>query len=409
MECKKRKPIPSTGEQLPQQPPSKKPATAATTPNPPLRVAFIGNSLTYYNDLPHVVQSFLQHHRRFSNSGSAVAGDVVVGAVLRGGQSLPSLLKSGADTSESPGRAGACIGNRDMFDTVPALLAAPEGWDYIVFQDHTQAPARPDTQPLHVSSCTPNEVSRGRSLACLTEHYAPLLLAAGRSSGNSDQNCRAENCPSKPPVMVCYETYGYRRPAKDSHEISSDFTAMNDRLAEGYALYAQALRSAGLRTLSVHVGAAFAQLRSKSVELWEHLYQDDNFHPTASGTFLIAAHLTQAIADDLHTRQQGRKREQHEKSEQTKEPTTAKGGRWLFPAVPPAMRPSVTGAATATNAGGDDSSVAADEGDEEPPDFQLELPAEWPSAAVCYRGQAVPSDAELEAVLLCAGPTAVAK
>jgi hypothetical protein len=198
-----------------------------------IRVAFCGNSLTYYNDLPHLVQSVLRHH--YSSCGGGEV-NVVVGACLRGGQSLESLFNRGADSGTAPGRAGAEIGNRNMFPTVLALLAAPSGWDYVVFQDHTQGPARDDSQPLHVGSCTPPEVSRGRSLGALKSLYLPLLLGM-----------------AKRPTMVVYETYGYCQPNKRSEEVG-DYQTMTAKLAAGYRLYGEELRAAGLTTLQVHVG-----------------------------------------------------------------------------------------------------------------------------------------------------------
>ena len=109
-----------------------------------LRIAFLGNSLTFFNDLPHL----LQHILATTTTG---IDDVKVGCCLRGGQSLPSLLTKGADM----GRAKLQIGGRDMYATVEQLLTAPGGWDYVVVNDHSQAPARDDAQPAIVDSAPP--------------------------------------------------------------------------------------------------------------------------------------------------------------------------------------------------------------------------------------------------------------
>ena len=106
-----------------------------------LRVAFLGNSLTFFNDLPHLLQHILA-------TTTTAIDDVKVGCCLRGGQSLPSLLTKGADM----GRAKLQIGGRDMYATVEELLTAPGGWDYVVVNDHSQAPARDDAQPALVDS-----------------------------------------------------------------------------------------------------------------------------------------------------------------------------------------------------------------------------------------------------------------
>ena len=168
---------------------------------PQLRIAFLGNSITYYNDLVHLVQLSLETER-----------EVVVGACLRGGQSLASLMEKGGELTKTQD----WIGGRDMHASVEELLRHPQGWDFIVFQDHTQGPAREDDLPAIVEACTPKEVSRGRGLASLREQYAPLFRAVEETSGRR-------------PTLVVYETWGYRADAKGSEEIG-DFPTFTAKL-----------------------------------------------------------------------------------------------------------------------------------------------------------------------------------
>ena len=75
---------------------------ASTEPSPALRVLFIGNSLTGYNDLPGIVAAL----------GRARNVPLDVHSVVRGGASLEDHLADG---------------------TAAAILAA-ERWDFVIFQ-----------------------------------------------------------------------------------------------------------------------------------------------------------------------------------------------------------------------------------------------------------------------------------
>ena len=264
-----------TAEQQHEPSPASAPRAAAPLPQPPrtkvLRIGFLGNSLTYYNDLPHLVQNIVELN---CNVGAAASIEVQVGACLRGGQSLPSLFAKGAAADGS--RPHKCIGSRDMYATVTEMLSAPGGWDYVVFTDHSQGPARVDEElPAVVASCTPNEVSRGRTLASLETSYAPLFKQAGAT-------------------VVIMQTWGYCKDAKQSEEIGG-FETMSTLLAEGYEIYAAALRHAGVPTQVAPVGGAFHKLWRADRGLWAEMYQHDGFHPKALGSFLAASHLCATI------------------------------------------------------------------------------------------------------------------
>ena len=248
------------------------PRSAAAAQPRSLRIAFLGNSLTYYNDLPHLVQHIIALN--CNTGGGAKELTATVGACLRGGQSLPSLFATGGDYD----RPNKCIGSRDMYSTVAELLSAPGGWDYVVCGDHTQGPARGDYQPAKVASCTPVEISRGRTIASLESEYAPLFLKAGAT-------------------VVLFQTWGYFKDTKKSEEIGG-FEEMSAKLAEGYGAYAAALRACDVPVLTAPVGDAFRKAHMADRALWGEMYQHDGFHPKALGSFLAASHICATILAD---------------------------------------------------------------------------------------------------------------
>jgi len=220
-----------------------------------LRICFIGNSFTFYNDLPHMVQSLLL---------PSYPGGVEIGACLRGGKSFKTLWEEGADME----RAKACIGDKDMYLTVKDMLAAPGGWDVVVLQDYSQGPAR--------------RRLRGESLRSLSGLYIPTLTAM------AEQTCKS-------PVVLMFQSWGYRAPTKQSEEIG-DFKVMTRKLAAGYFAYAALLEDAGFPTSIVPAGTAFEAVHDRNEDLWRTLYAPDHYHPSAKGSFLIACLVALTLA-----------------------------------------------------------------------------------------------------------------
>jgi hypothetical protein len=156
------------------------------------RVAFAGNSLLYYNDVPRLLAEM---------HGSELEHE----CCLRGGASLTTLYEQGRRNPFHPPNGSP---------TVESLLA--DAWDVVVLQDYTQAPAR--------------AASRDESVAALVEKYAPLLVRSGGT-----------------PILL--ETHAYREVTKGSDDLGSveEFTAA---LCDGCALHARAAswpRSQGVR------------------------------------------------------------------------------------------------------------------------------------------------------------------
>ena len=106
-------------------------------------VLFVGNSYTYYNELPTMLTEMCHT--------APISLEITHASHYPGGSSLVSNSKS-SELSE--------------------LFATREGWDYVVLQDQSQVPAGwfpPTTQFLG-------------SLAALADYYAPRIRAAGEWS-----------------------------------------------------------------------------------------------------------------------------------------------------------------------------------------------------------------------------------
>ena len=122
-----------------------------------VRVAFLGNSILYYNDCPRFLENL---------SMGAISQD----SCLRGGTNLHELWKLGNGMRKHGWATdNAKIDNADgdvNYDVgapnVKTLLDATKKWDYVVFNDHTQGPARPEKKQV--------------TQDVLVEKYLPLLL-----------------------------------------------------------------------------------------------------------------------------------------------------------------------------------------------------------------------------------------
>lgn len=222
------------------------------------RIAFLGNSIQYFNDCPRLVQSML----------TAVGGQVVQNSCLRPGATLSTLWTKGNGVGQKfatpPARRPN--GSLDIGAPTPAVLLSADKWNYVLLQDHTQHPARPAT--------------RVQTLETLSEHYIPLLQAQQKGA-----------------TILLLQTFAYRVPGlKDSTDLG-DFHAFTEKLVEGYHVYAQHLRQAGLGQVQiVPMGRAVQWLYThRRHDLWESLYSWDDFHPSPHGTWLQACLIFMAV------------------------------------------------------------------------------------------------------------------
>jgi hypothetical protein len=235
-----------------------------------IAIAFVGNSMLYFNDCPRLVQQMLEE----------VVAVVTQDSCLRGGATLTSLWKTGngmskkfateqaifpqscsVDERKKQKRAAAAtaVVGRPVYDigaeSVEQLLQA-ESWDFVVLNDYTQGPARPE--------------SRMATETILREKYAPLL--------------RKMNA-----IPVIVQTPAYRKPGiKDSEDLG-DFETFTDTLAHGVRSYADTLTVSGIPDCRIApVGEAYRYLYRNNPDLWKKLYSWDDFHPSPYGTWLQA-------------------------------------------------------------------------------------------------------------------------
>jgi len=226
------------------------------------RVAFVGNSIQYYNDCPRFLVNL--------GKGSVQHQD----SCLRGGTNLSELWDLGngmmrhgfatenAKTGQRSDDAGC-----DLYDvgapTVEALLGCKDNekrttrWDFVVFNDHTQGPARP--------------ASRKATRDTLLQRYLPLLL---------------ENRAT--PIIV--ETAAYRFPEINNSKDLGSTREFQQSVREGVQSYLHALRPKlpdSNRPRMAPVGTAYLFVHDDNRVLWRKLFDPyDHFHPSPSGTFL---------------------------------------------------------------------------------------------------------------------------
>jgi hypothetical protein len=216
-----------------------------------ISVAFLGNSILYFNDCPRLVQRMLEHSGRYSS--------VQQDSCLRGGASLPSLWEEGNGMT-SKFRIPAAQRNDGTFDTgapmVSALFGEEMEWDFVVMNDYTQAPAR--------------DSNRRRTLEVLRKHYAPLFQKSNV-------------------VPVFLQTFAYKVPNMNGSEDLGGVDSFTDKVLEGYQIYQELLETLlGRECRVAPVGEAFRVLYHEHRVLWEKLYSWDDFHPSPHGTWLEA-------------------------------------------------------------------------------------------------------------------------
>mmetsp|Transcript_6123 Transcript_6123/g.8808 ORF Transcript_6123/g.8808 Transcript_6123/m.8808 type:complete len:314 (+) Transcript_6123:50-991(+) len=258
--------------------------TSFTESKNEIRVAHLGNSIQYFNDLPRLLEHMLK-----------TTFDVVhQDSCLRGGASLPSLWRegNGMATKFHTDNARRPDGTYDIGQpTVHALLTKGidsnqsthdqnhhKPFDFVIMNDYTQAPARKNTMEA--------------TLEALRVHYGPLL--------KKQQQKLLESRGHKQITPVFVQTWAYRKTSKGSEDLGTveQFTA---KLENGYQNYVNYLRNDfGLkRTTMAPVGMVFLWMYHHRPKLWENLFYKDDFHPSPHGTWLEACVLYMTLTDGL--------------------------------------------------------------------------------------------------------------
>ena len=215
------------------------------------RVAFLGNSILYYNDSPRFLVNL--------SKGGHV--NIHQESCLRGGTNLQQLWEQGNGMSEHGFK------EQQEYPTVQSLLECnkeknryecneeKEKYDYIIFNDHTQGPARLD--------------SRKATQQTLLKHYLPLIL-------------------KNEAIPIIIETAAYRYPnINNSHDLGTTHE-FQLKVKEGVESYSQVLQPKLSKKPQVApVGTAYLHVHDDNHDLWERLFDpSDHFHPSLLGTFL---------------------------------------------------------------------------------------------------------------------------
>ena len=209
--------------------------------------AFVGNSYTFYQDLPGMIES-------------------IVGSV---GEPF------GSESNTPGGSALWEHADPEVYGEETGAMLARESWDFVVLQDQSQSAGGgrvTSGTPLPLGEC------KRRALVALGEFFAPRLGGAR-------------------PVL--YSSWGRRDgDTLANPDIFPDFLTMNRLTSEGYGEYQELLRILGHEPLLVPAGAAFEEIHRDSQDPssrpppvpFPSLYFSaaDGSHPSVRGTYLVA-------------------------------------------------------------------------------------------------------------------------
>jgi hypothetical protein len=225
-----------------------------------ISIAFVGNSILYYNDCPRLLEQLLQ----------CSYPKVTQESCLCGGASLPTLARRGGDAHVFDNPNGKNRNEKSSASSTVKELVQSRPWDYVVLQDHTQAPCR--------------DATREETKQVLKSYYAPLLVS---------------NQVVDTSVVVLLQTATYRSPGTNNSQDLGDTLEFYTKLQEGYKEYATVLNGEGVSTRIAPVGAAFEFVRQHNLRLWTMLYDKDDVHYSPHGTWLQACVLYCTIVQQV--------------------------------------------------------------------------------------------------------------
>ena len=207
----------------------------------------IGNSYTYFNDLPGVFKRLLQHD-------AAVVSDMLA----RGGAKLQDYLHT------SPSKA--------KIHQLP--------WTWVVLQEQSQVPGFYD----------------------VSDNFEKSVEAASQLNEWIAQNTN-EHHPA--PTTALLLTWGRRAGDEWNPGIYRDFPSMQKRLTIGYTKMQTAISTPARPVPIVPAGLAFQMIYESLLPgnatadgtMFSDLYDADGSHPSLQGTYLVACVLYATLAD----------------------------------------------------------------------------------------------------------------
>lgn len=216
---------------------------------PAKRTLFIGNSFTYFNDVP-------AEYRTLASAHDATREAPVIDGVLYGGYTLSGHLADARGTGQNP-----------RLSTLLGPDAGAPSWSWVVLQEQSQIPSFDPSDPTRVQSIA--------SAVSLSDYAA----TAGATT-------------------LLYMTWGYA---------TADYPTMQSKLETGYRDMAKAIAAAGHAVKIAPVGLAFRMIYEREVTLghdplatgspFMKLYYGDLIHPGIPGSYLAACVITATIED----------------------------------------------------------------------------------------------------------------
>jgi len=210
-----------------------------------MRIAWVGNSFIYFNDLPTMLASLL--------AVAGLTGTEQHGQVTPGGQRF----------------AGHATDER-----VAALLRSEPPWDIVVLQDNSGIPGGFDADQLE------------ESRAALATKLVPMVPRSSR--------------------LILYGTWGHLRGSvyEAQREAYPDYATMQRKTTAGYDGFGAAVACERPVELAP-VGDAFQIVHDEEVaagrdptapsSLFARLFVPDAFHPSRLGSFLAASVFAQLL------------------------------------------------------------------------------------------------------------------
>jgi hypothetical protein len=270
----------------------------------PTRIAFVGNSMLYFNDFPRFFQALAAYSSRSVTQHSCLHGGgsipslIMVGngmynqfgtptAVLEefdnytiydyGACTVPQLLTGTDDRLDDPGYSNVTefVGNttitsqnpcradpnyfrysREFFQTE---VASGDYWDYVIINDNTRDPSRFAT--------------RAHSLQFLEAFYVPLFLTMRAT-----------------PIFLW--THAYSVPTSELRNLTGlhDVANFTSLTGVGYRNYVKLLSGylpTSRKPRIAPVGLGFLMVHEERPDLWIQLFHNaDHLHASPSGTYL---------------------------------------------------------------------------------------------------------------------------
>jgi hypothetical protein len=266
--------------------------TAWVAPGHAVNVAFLGNSITFFNDLPRFMEALSNGTIR---QNSCLHGGLSLLTIVTRGNgmyqkwrqkaaritknynnatiydygacSFPQLLFGYDDNLSEENENGFYVndGKNPCFESPQYLQYLSEmhdtfgtpQWDFVVMNDQTTYPAVWKT--------------KRKSILVLKEVYRPMILEAGAR-----------------PVFVVTHAYD-----TNSSKLG-DIPTFTSHIYYGYKAYADVLQRYFPKEkapLLAPCGLAFLTIWEENYEFWQKLFFVDNYHPSPHGTYLMGCVL----------------------------------------------------------------------------------------------------------------------